>query len=675
MQTCGTGSAFSGIPSLGEFRSGNDSSTSQEDESWGADEEKSSSGLSCTYEQFRQFESVFSKFMAVAREFFLPNEKHRFGLVSEQSLVSSLGIGDPGSWAVMVACNGCQTPSRILRNDDDMKTILQLDKSVVIELEGNGEDADPTFPSSRPSVVLFVDRLSDLSEMRRKSREALNQFRDLAFHHQLPDSTKHQNEDRSESSYNQKPRKLHVLSSGHPALKLSSSSQRLNLKEKMSIMVVNDAKHAILENVQLDFQGKSLQEILNFVVKRKKEATLSSVAKEAGFQLLSQDRSIKPDDSLPTEGEVEATNDSSKSSELSPVTTSDNRDENLALNPEERSSYVGSPQVVEKSTYVVTSDNHIKLDHLLSDVEVSVLESMKLQPELYPSVGTSSEELELGRFHGSFLFSDGNYRLLKALTGETRIPSLVIMDPVSQQHYVLPGNIDFSYATIESFVDRFLNKTLVPFQLSESQPASSREGPYPPFVNQNFHEVDSIPQVTAYSFHEMVIGFNKPDNENTAGAWNEDVLVLFSNTWCGFCQRMNLVVREVFRAVKGCMNLLRTGSNVRDTFFSYSSEMKFPKIFLMDCTLNDCSLILRSIGMRVVYPALLLFPAEGKSAISYEGDATVHKIIEFIVNHGSNSEHLTDENGTMYRELAFNRVKTCLYDTKSWVAIRRRSQF
>ncbi|CAN1325552.1 hypothetical protein LINPERPRIM_LOCUS33533 [Linum perenne] len=616
MLTCGTESAFSGIPSLGEFRSGNDSSTGQEDESWGAQKENSDAGLSCTYEQFQQFDSSFSKFMAVAREFFLPNEKHR-----------------------------------ILRHDDDLKTILQSDNSVVTELEDNGEGVDPALLSNKPSVVLFVDRLSDSSEMRRKSREALHQFRDVAFHLQVPDSMRHQNDDRSERSINQKPQKFNVLSSGHPALKLSSSVQRHNLKEKRSIMVINDGKHTVLENVQLDFQGKSLQEILNYVVQKKKEVTLSSVAKEAGFQLLSQDLGIMPDDSLTTEGEIEATRESFKSSELSPITIADNLDKNLALNNEEQSSNVGSPRVEEKSAYLVTPDKPMKLDQLVSDVEVSVTGRMKLQPELYPSFDTSREQLEVGSFHGSFLFSDGNYRLLEALTGDTRIPSLVIIDPVSQQHYVLTANIDFSCSTIESFVNRFLNKTLVSFQQSESEPASSREGPYPPFGNQNFQEVDSIPRVTAHSFHEMVIGFNQSDNESMVGAWNEDVLVLFSNSWCGFCLRMDLVVREVFRAVKGCMNVLNMGSSIRDTVFSCShsaaSEAKFPKIFLMECTLNDCSHILRSMGMRDVYPALLLFPAESKLAIPYQGDATVHKIIEFIVNRGSNSEHRTTENGIL----------------------------
>ncbi|CAL1387801.1 unnamed protein product [Linum trigynum] len=662
--TCGSESAlFTGIPSIGEFSSGNDSLTRQEDEYWDAENARSGIGLTCTYEQFQKFDAFFSKFMAVAREYSLPLENHRFGLVSERSLLSSLGIGDSGSWVVMLSYNGCQSCSRILGDNDDLASILQSEKSIVTELEGNGEDVDPALPTNKPSVLLFVDRLSDSSEIRRNSREALQQFRDLSFHLKVSDNMSYQTNERSG--------------------RLSNRG---------------------LQKLQVDLQGKSLQEIIKYVLQQKKEVTLSSVAKEAGFQLLSQDLSIKTADSLPSEGQADANQDSSKSSQDSPIRTLINLNEVSVLSNEEPSSDAESSHFEENPAYLFTSDKPIRLDRLVSDVGMSAQEGIKLegdevsafsieetssdvesshgeerptyhltskQPteldQLVSDVGISElkgikleeehspsldslgeEQQEVENFPGSFSFSDGNYRLLESLTGESRIPSLVIIDPVSHQHYVLPGNIEFSYASAESFVNRFLNRTLVPFQLSESEPASPREGSHPPFVNQNFHEVDSIPRVTVHRFHEMVIGFNQSDSENAVGAsWNEDVLVLFSNNWCGFCQRMNLVVREVFRGIKGCMNVLKMGSTAKDTILGDTSETKFPKVFLMDCTLNDCSLTLRSVGMRDVYPTLLLFPAKSKVAVPYEGDATVNDIIEFIVNHGSNSEHLTSETGIL----------------------------
>lgn len=53
---------------------------------------------------------------------------------------------------------------------------------------------------------------------------------------------------------------------------------------------------------------------------------------------------------------------------------------------------------------------------------------------------------------------------------------------------------------------------------------------------------------------------------------------------------------------------------------------------------------------REVYPALLLFPAERKTTVSYEGGMAVSDIIKFIADHGSNSRHLTSENGIFFDE-------------------------
>lgn len=73
--------------------------------------------------------------------------------------------------------------------------------------------------------------------------------------------------------------------------------------------------------------------------------------------------------------------------------------------------------------------------------------------------------------------------------------------------------------------------------------------------------------------------------------------------------------------------------------------VKVPLIYLMDCTLNDCSSILKSIDQGEVYPALLLFPAERKDAVLYDGDMAVADIIKFISNHGSHSHHLIKDIG------------------------------
>lgn len=167
-------------------------------------------------------------------------------------------------------------------------------------------------------------------------------------------------------------------------------------------------------------------------------------------------------------------------------------------------------------------------------------------------------------FVGSFFFSDGGYRLLRTLTGGSRMPSLVIIDPVQQKHYVFPQESEFSYPSLAKFFDSFVNQSLSPYYRSASPVVCSKELPRPPFVNQDFHEANSIPLLTASSFCRLVFGFEGCDSKNNtpflntanmSSAWKEDVLVLFSNSWCGFCQRTELVVRELHRSFKSYMSL------------------------------------------------------------------------------------------------------------------------
>ncbi|KAJ6678155.1 TRANSPORTER putative-RELATED [Salix viminalis] len=74
----------------------------------------------------------------------------------------------------------------------------------------------------------------------------------------------------------------------------------------MSIMIVNDGKPVMLNSMASGLEGSSLHEILTYLLQKKEEAKLSSVAKEAGFQLLSDDFNIKVTDTLPSVAEAES---------------------------------------------------------------------------------------------------------------------------------------------------------------------------------------------------------------------------------------------------------------------------------------------------------------------------------------------------------------------------------
>lgn len=71
---------------------------------------------------------------------------------------------------------------------------------------------------------------------------------------------------------------------------------------------------------------------------------------------------------------------------------------------------------------------------------------------------------------------------------------------------------------------------------------------------------------------------------------------------------------------------------------------------------------------REVYPALLLFPAERKKAIVYEGDLAVNDIIKFVAEQGSNSQHLINQKGNF--QLRFSITLYCYsYHLLSFVCI------
>lgn len=89
---------------------------------------------SCSSEEFERFHSFYLKFMTAVREFFLPPERHRFGLVSDRSMFSSLGVGESGSWFAVLYQSGCSSCSNILREEDDLNHVLQMNNYFVKEV-------------------------------------------------------------------------------------------------------------------------------------------------------------------------------------------------------------------------------------------------------------------------------------------------------------------------------------------------------------------------------------------------------------------------------------------------------------------------------------------------------------------------------------------------------------
>lgn len=59
---------------------------------------------------------------------------------------------------------------------------------------------------------------------------------------------------------------------------------------------------------------------------------------------------------------------------------------------------------------------------------------------------------------------------------------------------------------------------------------------------------------------------------------------------------------------------------------------------------------------RELYPSLLLFPAESKNAVPYEGDTAVSDIIKFIIDRGNNPSTIVKEKGVFFLNYWFPLV-------------------
>lgn len=405
-----------------------------------------------------------------------------------------------------------------------------------------------------------MDRSSGSLEEMRRSIKALDTFRQVAAQHKLSDIKKWENDIMYENPVSQTDQE----SGSVPLPKTVQKFKKIKFENKVSFMIMDGGKHVALDTIAPGMEGSSLQEILKNLLHRRKESKLSSIAKDVGFRLLSDDVHIKVLDALPSQAEVVSGQDTTSSSaegsseiSLHPTEadvqnrvsmSSEAKDEMKSSEIESSSPSDEEQATTNRSEQLVVAETDKTEVYLKDNVNGEIKVSLHSEPK---------EDL-VHKFTGSFFFSDANYVLLRALTGDVKIPSAVIIDPALQQHYVLQDK--FSYSSLVDFLDGYLNGSLSPYAQSESSIQTPKRAAVPPFVNLDFHEVDSIPRVTVSTFSHMVHAWDQSSAEKAPCPLCQDVLVFFSNTWCGFCQRMELVLHEVYRSLKEYKAIIQGGS-------------------------------------------------------------------------------------------------------------------
>ncbi|XP_048612531.1 uncharacterized protein LOC125586842 isoform X3 [Brassica napus] len=150
---CRLQSGFGRVPWLEDFSYVNDTAALQEN-----DRANGGSGQTCNHEQYKQFSSFLSKLIAAAKEFSLPSERQKFGLITEKSLASPFTVGESDSWTAVLQLAGCPHCSKILKAGDDIQRLLKNENPIVSERE-----VYPSvvfFPAERNKVILYEGEMS-----------------------------------------------------------------------------------------------------------------------------------------------------------------------------------------------------------------------------------------------------------------------------------------------------------------------------------------------------------------------------------------------------------------------------------------------------------------------------------------------------------------------------------
>ncbi|KAH7440252.1 hypothetical protein KP509_04G098300 [Ceratopteris richardii] len=245
-----------------------------------------------------------------------------------------------------------------------------------------------------------------------------------------------------------------------------------------------------------------------------------------------------------------------------------------------------SRKIEEKKNQKIDTQSPLsKVESLFSSNIGSFIEfhPAKMSPELKEDHQEVDEKVNMQSDNHnsfSFYFADGEDQWKEVIEPSLPYPSIVILDFLQEEKFVFSApNRSIDYTSLKGFFERYADNQLQKTYLSEVAPNKPRKRVQPPFVNRDFHETDGVPRITTerllrllgYSVgrHRDVSSFDS--TEDMGQLCKKSALVLYTAPACGFCKRMELVFREVHRMITLYLDGSGDSSFMQEVEHTYST--------------------------------------------------------------------------------------------------------
>lgn len=601
----------------------------------------------CNSTEYSRFANVYQRLIKIVRAYTLTPELANFAVVKNKRLLSTWGIEkmQNHTWFLVQWVSDWPNLPRLYYESETLESFFFGSKQLVRELNRESINHPSTFCNSTLPVILFIDKVAPLLEVRTKSWEALTAFRAFAREH-----------------VRQENLEVQVSTDLQMESKPASKDLPSLVKSVMPKESVTSLKSSFGQNVVLLPSDQPIR-----VSKITPSRDHSVLSQETGFGqnvvlkvLVEGNGKVHVDENV-LKGELQEL-DFSK----------------LLLSEDNAIYRIQEGKIAGKADSDSVSSSLESFASLLSsDVDGSIIDLKAAHlgesgKEGLPTVELREEQFIKESNHGilfSFYYADGEDQWKDTVQPALPYPSLVILDSLKGGKFVFPTvNQSIDHISLKAFFDQFAAKKLQKTYVSEISPRKSRKQVQPPFVNRDFHEVDGVPWVTAERLlqllaHRLSVGHLSVSvsdcNDDMRQFWKRAALVLFTTQSCGFCKRMELIFREVHRLLTcNWDRSTKEGFSLQSMNHPYSTfdnddqnvdllgenllgikeletKRKLPCLLQIDCTLNDCSVFFASIDQEELYPSVVLYPAQNKSrSVVYGGRPTVQEILKFIAVEG-----------------------------------------